>query len=241
MKRKSVSPSRSGKPAGRGRGSARQTADGSGIAAGISAPARSRPTTTATRDAILNAALDEFAANGFAAARLDDVARRAGVAKGTIYVHFRDKETLFEEIVRAWLGPIAGALAGTTLGELSFHDFIERLALMFVRDILQTRRKDVLRLIITEGGRFPQLAHVYYRDVIKHALAGLRQVTREAIERGEISSDALVRFPHLLVAPGILAVVWEALFARFEPLDAESMMREHVALLYAALRSPRHE
>src|SRR4051812_37338833 len=51
----------------------------------------------ARREAILAAALDEFSARGFAAARLDDVARRAGVAKGTIYVHFRDKETLFEE------------------------------------------------------------------------------------------------------------------------------------------------
>ena len=54
----------------------------------------------ARREAILAAALDEFSAQGFAAARLDDVARRAGVAKGTIYLHFRDKEALFQELIR---------------------------------------------------------------------------------------------------------------------------------------------
>src|SRR5215203_1943004 len=64
----------------------------------------------ATREAILAAALDEFTARGFAAARLDDVARRAGVAKGTIYLHFADKETLFQELIRMELSPVVGAL-----------------------------------------------------------------------------------------------------------------------------------
>src|SRR5216117_396295 len=62
------------------------------------------------RDAILAAALEEFSASGFAAARLDDVARRAGVAKGTIYLHFADKETLFQELIRLELSPVVGAL-----------------------------------------------------------------------------------------------------------------------------------
>src|SRR5262245_2400369 len=60
------------------------------------------------REAILAAALDEFSARGFAAARLDDVAKRAGVAKGTIYLYFRDKESLFQELVRSMLSPIVG-------------------------------------------------------------------------------------------------------------------------------------
>src|ERR687898_491111 len=64
----------------------------------------------ARREAILAAALDEFSARGFAATRLDDVARRAGVAKGTIYLHFRDKETLFQELIRAMLSPMVSAL-----------------------------------------------------------------------------------------------------------------------------------
>src|SRR4026208_869018 len=62
------------------------------------------------RGAVRAAALDEFAARGFAATRLDDVARRAGVAKGTIYLHFADKETLFQELIRLELSPVVGAL-----------------------------------------------------------------------------------------------------------------------------------
>src|ERR1700748_2655229 len=64
----------------------------------------------ARREAILAAALDEFSAQGFAAARLDDVARRAGVAKGTIYLYFADKETLFQELIRAQLSPVGGGV-----------------------------------------------------------------------------------------------------------------------------------
>ncbi len=62
------------------------------------------------REAILAAALDEFASRGFEAARLDDVARRAGVAKGTIYLYFRDKESLFQELVRTMLTPLVGTI-----------------------------------------------------------------------------------------------------------------------------------
>ena len=189
----------------------------------------------ATRQAILDAALDEFAANGFAGARLDDVARRAGVAKGTIYVHFRDKETLFEELVRASLGPFVGALESAPVADLPLRAFAEQLIDAFVREIVGTRRKDVLRLIISEGDRFPQLAHIYYREVVKRAIVALRRAAARALERGEIHDDALLRFPQLLVAPGLMAVLWEARFARFEPLDAAELMRTHLDLLFKAL------
>src|SRR4051794_4094634 len=72
----------------------------------------------ARREAILSAALDEFSARGFAATRLDDIARRAGVAKGTIYLYFRDKESLFQELVRAMPSPIVGRLEAAPMAEL---------------------------------------------------------------------------------------------------------------------------
>src|SRR5215831_19341240 len=73
------------------------------------------------RDAILAAALDEFAARGFAATRLDDVARRADVAKGTIYLHFADKETLFQELIRMELSPVVAALENVSHADLPFR------------------------------------------------------------------------------------------------------------------------
>ena len=193
----------------------------------------------ATREAILAAALDEFTARGFAATRLDDVAHRAGVAKGTIYVHFRDKVTLFEELVRSALGPVVAAAESAPMADMSLRLFAERLIDTFVREIYGTRRKDVLRLIITEGERFPQLAHIYYREVIARALKVLRGVVQRAVERGEVGDDALLHFPQLLIAPGLVAVIWDALFARFEPLDVPAMMRRHLDLLFEALERRR--
>src|SRR5262245_52020445 len=87
------------------------------------------------RDAILAAALEEFSASGFAAARLDDVARRAGVAKGTIYLYFRDKETLFQELIRTMVSPIIGALEAAQMADLPARAIAETIADLFVREI----------------------------------------------------------------------------------------------------------
>src|SRR6266851_4186530 len=103
----------------------------------------------ARREAILAAALDEFAAQGFAATRLDDVARRAGVAKGTIYLHFRDKEALFQDLVRSVLSPLVGKLETIAQADAPLRSLAERIVEMFVTEIYGTRRKDVIRLIIT--------------------------------------------------------------------------------------------
>src|SRR5262249_54951963 len=102
------------------------------------------------RETILAAALDEVAGRGISATGRDDIARRAGVAKGTIYLYFRDKEALFQELVRTMLGPIVGQLAAAPLADLPVRMLVEAIADMFVREIFGTRRKDVIRLIITE-------------------------------------------------------------------------------------------
>jgi hypothetical protein len=70
-----------------------------------------------------------------------------------------------------------------------------------VTEVFETRRKDVLRLIIAEGPRFPKLAEFYYHEVIERILAALRALLTRAVERGELPNDALVRFPQLLMAP----------------------------------------
>jgi len=84
--------------------------------------------TAARREAILAAALDEFSARGFAATRLEDVARRAGVAKGTIYLHFADKEALFQELVRTMLGPLVASLDQLRTTDLPIRAVLERFA-----------------------------------------------------------------------------------------------------------------
>ncbi len=197
-------------------------------------PARAAVTDkrAAKREAILAAALDEFSLNGFAATRLDDVARRAGVAKGTIYLYFSDKETLFQELVRSMLSPVVGAVEAAPLTELPFPVLAERIVGMFVREILGTRRKDVIRLVLVEGARFPKIAEFYYREVLERLLSAVRTLLQRAAARGEVRHEAIARFPQLLVAPGILAIIWGGLFDRFSPLDAEALMRAHLDLLF---------
>src|SRR5207249_699354 len=186
----------------------------------------------ARREAILAAALDEFAAQGFAATRLDDVARRAGVAKGTIYLHFRDKEALFQDLVRSVLSPLVGMLETIAKTDAALRSRPERMVDVCVNDISATRRKDVIRLIITEGPRFPKLAEFYYREVLSRVIRAMRGLLRHAIDRGELENDAILRFPQLLVAPGLVAIIWSGLFDRFEPLDVRALMHAHLDLLF---------
>lgn len=193
---------------------------------------------TERRTAILSAALEEFAARGFAATRLDDVARRAGVAKGTIYLYFRDKESLFQELVRTMLSPLVGAIEAAPLRDLPIRAVVEMIVDVFVNEIYATRRKDVIRLIIAEGPRFPKLAEFYYREVIGRVLPIIRARLTLAVERGELAHDALARFPQLLVAPALLAVIWSGLFGRLAPLDARELMHAHLELLFGKRDGP---
>jgi AcrR family transcriptional regulator len=136
------------------------------------------------REAILSAALEEFTASGFAATRLEDVARRAGIAKGTIYLYFRDKERLFQELVRTMLSPLVGNIETAQISDMSARAIAETIADLLVREIFGTRRKDVIRLIITEGGRFPKLAEFYYHEVIERVIAAMRTMLHRAAARG---------------------------------------------------------
>jgi len=204
----------------------------------VPAPSPRAERQAAKREAILAAALDEFSARGFAATRLDDIARRADVAKGTIYLYFRDKESLFQELVRAMLSPIVGRLEAPPIADLPARMLVEAVADIFVREIFGTRRKDVIRLIITEGQRFPKLAEVYYQEVISRVVPLMQGLMQRAVARGEFPNDSLARFPQLLIAPALVALVWNGLFDRFAPLDIRALLRAHIAILFGERTAP---
>jgi len=188
------------------------------------------------RAAIVQAAMDEFIARGFAATRLDDIAKRAGVAKGTIYLHFKDKESMFEELIRTAIVPFVGRLASPLPAGGSVRDMLEVLARMFLQEVAGTRRGDLVRLIIAEGPRFPAIADFYYREVVSRGLAAMRALIQLAITRGEIREPKLAQYPQLLVAPMMIAVLWKSLFERHAPLDAEAMLQTHLDLIFGARR-----
>jgi AcrR family transcriptional regulator len=209
-----------------------------GKGAQISGPASGRAARAAERrEAIIAAAMDEFIGRGFAATRLDDVAKRAGVAKGTIYLHFKDKEALFEELIRTAIVPLVNRLGPPPNLGGSVRDLIEGFARAFIQEVVTTKRADIIRLIVAEGPRFPEIADFYYREVVSKGLAGLRALIELGIARGEIRQRELARFPQIVVAPAIVAVIWKSLFENHSPLDALEMFRVHLDLIFGERRT----
>lgn len=188
------------------------------------------------RRAILDAALAVFSQNGFAGARLDDVARRAGVAKGTLYLYFTDKEALFRGLVEENISPVLADADGmVALFPGSTRDLLGLLIDLLAARILDAPAQALVRLMIAEGPRFPELAAFYHREVVARGLALIRQVVARGLARGEITSDVAARFPQLVIAPAILAVVWNGMFAAFDPLDARQLLAAHRDLLLRGL------
>ena len=161
---------------------------------------------------------------------------RAGVAKGTIYLHFKDKESLFQDLIRSRMGPVVGTFEAAFAADVPMRALVDQAIEIFVRDVYGTQRKQLIRLIISEGPRFPAIAEFYYREVLSRNLKAARGFLRRALDRGELADDSLIRFPQLLGAPAVIAVVWNGLFEQFEPLDVRAMMRTYFDRLLAARR-----
>jgi len=183
------------------------------------------------QEIILKAALEVFSERGFAAARLDDVAQRAGVAKGTLYLYFPDKETLFERMLQSVAAPALALLSRLAEAEnVPAAAAIGALLAFFENEVLGTPREKVIRLIISEGPRFPRLAKFYYDEVVSKGIASIRAIAAREKD-GAFNAAALSRFPQLIFAPLLLSVVWRGLFSQFEPLDVSALIAAHKDIL----------
>ncbi|BCJ91319.1 TetR family transcriptional regulator [Terrihabitans soli] len=211
---------------------------------GAARPVRKRATPALTPDereartnALLAAALDVFLERGFESARLDEVAQRAGVAKGTLYLYFPSKEALFEALIGSLIASPFQAAGEVLLKQDVPAETMLRGLLHFAKtEILATRRKDVARLIISEAGRFPELAAFYHREVIGRGMGIVRSIIERGVKSGEFRSDAAARFPQLVVAPILVAIVWTGLFDRVQKLDTSGLLDAHADLLIAGLK-----
>ncbi len=187
---------------------------------------------------IVEAALSVFSERGFAAARLDDVAARAGVSKGTLYLYFPNKEELFKAVVRAAIVPNI-EMAERLLAENRDSSFaiLEKLLAIMATRILRTKAGAIPKLIIAEAGNFPDLARFYYDEVIRRAFALLSAVLARGVESGEfrpLDIDSTVR---LIVAPMLMSALWRSTFEALEgrPLDVPALLRAHLDHLRRAL------
>lgn len=204
-----------------------------------SRPARTEEDRAARRQAILDAALDEFSERGFAAARLEDVAARARVAKGTVYLYFPSKNVLFEELVRTAISEPVQKLGRRLLAPetaLSIEEVLQAFYRWIRSEVLDTKNRRIVHLVLAEGARFPEIAAFYHREVISRGLGLIREIASRTAATGAARSEELVRFPHLAAAPAIVALLWTSLFDRHEPLDTDGLFDAYLALLTRAMQ-----
>lgn len=187
---------------------------------------------------ITAAALECFVERGFAASRLDDIAARAGVTKGTLYLYFESKEDLFKAVVRQALvvriqefEQLVASATGTATAQIEAF-------IMAWPAIIATRRVSAIpKLIIAEAGNFPDLVRYYFDEVIARSRRLVVGIIRRGVERGEFRpvDPGLAFFS--LVAPLLVAVLWKNIF---EPvaggtLDPGELCRSHLSILLRGL------
>jgi AcrR family transcriptional regulator len=186
---------------------------------------------------IVAAALDCFAERGFAATRLDDVAARAGITKGTLYLYFRDKEDLFKAVVRQGLVPgLVRAEALLAQSDEPCFALLERLLLQWV-ELARTPLGAVPKIMLTEAGNFPELARFYVEEVIERGMGVFRALLKRGMARGEFRRVDVETAIHCIIAPVLLVLLWRHSFERHEGarFDPERLCRTHVALLERGL------
>jgi AcrR family transcriptional regulator len=187
---------------------------------------------------ICAAALAVFAEKGFAAAKLDEIARRAGVSKGTLYLYFKDKEELFRAVVRDNVSPNIDSVRSAILAtELPFAQivpmFLARLSALAATMPLGA----VVKMVIGESGNFPELAKVWHDQVVSNALAILVALIEKAQERGEVRPGDPRLHAFTLMGAMMMGLIYSEVLqpAGGAPLDIEALARQHAETVLAGL------
>ena len=191
------------------------------------------------QEEILAAAFEAFAAKGYAEARLDDVARRAGIAKGTIYLYFKNKELLFRAVLRDLIHQVFEELevfVQTFPG--SAEELVRKvLSRQYAQIVKNPKARSMFRLLISESHKFPQLADVYLREVVTPGVNAMRMLVKKGVASGEFRDTKIAEFPQVLAGPAVLAVVWELILGERGQLDLDAYREAHLELLLHGLRN----
>ena len=200
---------------------------------GTATKPRWRRRKSARPEEILQAALEVFTDRGFAATKLEDIARRAGVTKGTIYLYYENKEALFKALVRETIVPVIAkgeALAHSFTG--TARDLFEQLVREYFRLVGDTPLSGIPRLMIAEAGNFPELARFYYEEVVTRGHRLMAGVLERGMKAGEFRRVDVPVATKLAMAPLMHAVVARKAFAACMPegFDVAKYLDTHIDL-----------
>ena len=179
---------------------------------------------------ICAAALEVFAEKGFAAAKLDEIARRAGVSKGTLYLYFKDKADLFRAVVRDTVAPNIETVRTLVEGSnLPFADIIRQFLPRFAAITSQVRVGAVAKMVIGESRNFPELAKVWHDEVVSRALGLIAGLIERAQAKGEVRPGDPRLHAFSLMGPMLMGILWRETLqpAGGAPLDLGALARQH--------------
>jgi AcrR family transcriptional regulator len=186
---------------------------------------------------IIDAALTVFSARGFEAATLDEVAREAGISKGTLYLYFDSKTALFEAMALELMqGVVMHRLDALLEGEApaaALHKLVG-----FMTHVLDDPRRVAMpKLIIAESARFPQLAEIWLKTVITPLRGRIIALIERGIATGAFRKVDAFETSKLVIAPLLVAALWRQTFERFDdrPSNPALMLREHGEILLRGL------
>ena len=186
---------------------------------------------------ITAAAFDAFAEKGFAATRVDDVAKRAGVSKGLLYLYFKTKEELFKAVVKSVvIRRVDRLIENVETTELSSEEFIRGPLLSFLKQIPGSPVAIVIRLLISEGPRHPDLVNYYYDNVVSKGLAAISGFVARGVDRGEFRQSVISDLPHLVLAPVMLSIIWGIIF-KDKQLDTDTLIETQIDMILAHIKA----
>ena len=184
-------------------------------------------------DEIVAAALEVFSEKGFAAARLDDIAARAGVSKGAIYLYFSTKEDIFQAVIAQGVAPnLDHVQAAIAANGQSFPDLLRALVAIISDIATSTSIGGIIKMVIGESRNFPELARAWHDSLVAPALGAMTGAIAAAQARGELLPGDPRQYAISLVSPMLLGVVWRETFVPVgaQPLDIPALARQHVEL-----------
>ena len=188
----------------------------------------------ARRSEILEAALTVFAEKGFYGARIDEIAKRASLTPGTLYLYFKGKEEIFKTLVQESIGARVSELVDVVRNfEGSSADLI-RFILGGINNFLLNSNRAVLpRLVIAETGNFPELGRFYKDEVTDRMLGMFEEIVRRGIGRGEFREIDLKHASRLVFQPAMFTAIWRTSLGALdsEPYDYEGFMQTHLDIL----------
>ena len=188
----------------------------------------------ARSEEITAAALELFAERGYAATRLDDVAARAGVSKGTLYLYFDNKEELFKAVLReGFISPLAAMRDTVERYEGPTFDLVERVVRGWWEHVGATRLSAIPKLIIAEARNFPEVARFYADEVLRPGREAIAAIVRRGLARGEFRDLDTRVAANLLIAPLFMVALWRNSLAVCTPerIDPVPLLEAHIDML----------